>query len=111
MNSADVFAPDPGLQPQRTALSWTRTASAVLVNSLICLRSGVVQESRTLAVMAAVLLLVAVVGFWFGGLRTRQLMRATKSEVLVRHWPVLAVTWASCFAAATGMLAIVLNHV
>ncbi|WP_162588571.1 DUF202 domain-containing protein [Variovorax sp. RA8] len=36
---------DPGLQPERTTLSWTGTASGLLLNGVLNLRAGYVSES------------------------------------------------------------------
>lgn len=49
---------DPGLQPERTALAWSRTAIAIGVNGFLILRGGI--QSREAAVSA---LGVALAGF------------------------------------------------
>jgi len=48
---------DPGLQPERTALSWHRTAFSSLVLALLIMRSGLVHDDRvclTLGSIAAI---------------------------------------------------------
>lgn len=98
-------AQDPGLQPERTALSWTRTAGGMLLNALICLRTGYTSGSLALLGLSCALLVAAALTFGFGRRR---------SLVLVRHGPQIAadvaamrwVTAATLLAVVTGLWAI-----
>ena len=67
------MARDPGLQPERTALAWSRTALAVLVNALLLLRAGMVGEHRVRVGIGGVLLLAAGLVQGFAALRRRRL--------------------------------------
>lgn len=107
MPSNLTIAADSGLQPQRTALSWTRTATSMLINAVICVRSAYVYESRPLSVLAGALLTTSLLGFWFGSFRSRQLASDLRSKMEVPHLAVLALTTASLIAAAAGILAVV----
>lgn len=49
---------DPGLQPERTRLAWSRTAFSTLLVSCLCLRGWINQENGLYG--AAILLLVVV---------------------------------------------------
>lgn len=65
---------DSGLQPERSALAWARTAMALFVNSLLILRAGMIQDKIGFITLG--LLLVASSGlFWFfGKLRTEKML-------------------------------------
>lgn len=55
---------DPGLQPQRTALAWRRTALTAAVAGLLCLRVWVVDPTIwmlfAIAAMVAVMVLTTI---------------------------------------------------
>lgn len=65
---------DPGLQAERTALAWTRTAVAVVANALLALRAGVAQQHWLVAGLGVVLLLCAATLTTFGVLRRGELL-------------------------------------
>lgn len=92
---------DPGLQPERTALAWSRSGLAVLVNAILVLRSGLEHESRLVTALGVALLLSAAVVTVYGTYRKRQLMRDEATFALPR--PVLltmtVVAMLACLAA------------
>lgn len=54
---------DSGLQPERTDLSWRRTAWAMLTPGLLCLR-GWIHSGSPLYALSALLLFVASAGIF-----------------------------------------------
>lgn len=50
---------DPGLQPQRTGMAWSRTLFVMLINSLLCFRLSMVDDSRVVFTCAILLLCVS----------------------------------------------------
>lgn len=67
---------DPGLQPERTALSWNRTAFAIAVNALLSLRMGLVSSEPWLVAIGALLLAAAGAVVVIAVVRRRQLSGA-----------------------------------
>lgn len=68
--------PDDGLQPERTALAWSRTSFAVLGNGAVLMLRDVYQFSGALRLLpAALAALVAVLTYAVGVQRHRLLLR------------------------------------
>ncbi|MEU2201830.1 DUF202 domain-containing protein [Isoptericola sp. NPDC019482] len=97
---------DPGLQPERTALSWQRAATAFTVAGLVVLRCSA--HLGTLPVVAAccALVLAAVAG-WTGGRRRRAVREALAQD---RHpgggAALLLLALLTAAAAALGAVAV-----
>lgn len=64
---------DPGLQPERTALSWTRTALAIAVNALLSIRAGFVAGEPWLVAVGVLLFAASGAAVAIGTVRRRQL--------------------------------------
>ncbi|CAN7346705.1 DUF202 domain-containing protein [Acidovorax sp. LjRoot118] len=80
-------ARDPGLQPERTSLAWTRTALAVLLNALVALRGAWIDGSAMLLATGAMLALAACALYGYGVHRGRVLL-ACEGQVPPRPaWP------------------------
>ena len=68
-------ARDPGLQPERTALAWSRTGLAMLVNALLALRTGWTSHQAPITVLGFVLLLASGATIFYAAWRRRHLLR------------------------------------
>lgn len=90
-----------GLQPERTVLSWWRTALAVSAGAAVVLRFTAGESSGTS--VAAVLIAAAPVTLFAAGLRGRQLRR--RPPTAPPAWLVLGLAGA---AAAAGLGALLL---
>jgi uncharacterized membrane protein YidH (DUF202 family) len=66
---------DPGLQGERTALAWNRTALALFVNAALALRAGLSGDRTSLTVVGIALLLAAAACAGCGSWRRRALLR------------------------------------
>lgn len=97
---------DPGLQPERTALAWTRTALAIAVNAVLSTRAGLVAGTPWLVAVGVLLLAASAAVVVIGTVRRRQL----SGERLVITPPrgVLMGVAAATLAASAGGLASVL---
>jgi uncharacterized membrane protein YidH (DUF202 family) len=90
---------DPGLQGERTALSWTRTALVIVVNALLSLRTAWVSGQPVLTVAGIILVLAAIAAMVYGTLRGRALAGHTADV------PPAAPTMAVALTAAITLLA------
>ncbi len=85
---------DSGLQPERTVLSWWRTALAVTAGAAVVLRFTAADGPRAM-VVAAVLVATALVTLVAAALRGRELRRrrpAAPSSWLVRSLATATAT-------------------
>lgn len=58
--NAEVRERDPGLQPERTALSWQRTAFSSLILALATVRAGISHDDMMLTVLGSVSALLSL---------------------------------------------------
>ncbi|MDK1234875.1 DUF202 domain-containing protein [Cronobacter turicensis] len=75
---------DPGLQPERTRLAWSRTAWPALLVALLSLRAGLHDRAWIYLLCAALLIFAAVLS--------------------VSSWPRGKKPALSCLVTASGML-------
>lgn len=104
-----VRAGDPGLQPERTALSWNRTALAISVNAILSIRSGVVDGEAWL-VAAGALLLAAAAAAVLVGIRRRHQLRGAEIVVDAPRLTILGVGITASIASITGVASIFLTR-
>ena len=97
---------DSGLQPERTALAWTRTAFAILANAVISLRAGFISGSVPLLALAVALLLGAAYTFRFASVRRRVLLH---HDVVPVPAAAMALTSAIVLAACLAGLVVLLE--
>ena len=97
---------DPGLQRERTAMAWSRTGLAVLVNALIVLRAGA-HANRSFILALGFLLLAAAAGaVACGAWRAHRLADgadATTPWLLVVA--TVGIVWIACVAGVVAIAA------
>jgi uncharacterized membrane protein YidH (DUF202 family) len=97
---------DPGLQRERTAMAWTRTGLALLVNALVTLRAGASAGQSLILVLGFLLLASAGAAVGCGAWRARRL--ANGADPATPWFLVLAtvgVTWMTSIAACLSIVA------
>ena len=65
---------DPGVQPERTALAWSRTGLALLANAMLVLRAGWTTESVSVVTLGVLLLAACGAAFACGAWRRHRLV-------------------------------------
>ncbi len=101
------MARDPGLQAERTAMAWSRTAHGALLNALVLLRAGVVEQRREVTAIGALLLLAAALTYAFARRRRRGLLRRGQPAA-APPLALLGVALATGLCSVGALLAIAL---
>jgi len=97
---------DPGLQRERTAMAWTRTGLAVLVNSLIVLRAGANERQALLLVLGSLLFVAAGAAVGWGAWRARRLANGADPTT---PWAMVVATVGVAWLASAGAVAAIVT--
>lgn len=108
LESATQRPRDPGLQAERTALSWNRTGLAMLANALLALRAGWTSQDTPITVLAFALLAAAGAAVLYGAWRRRHLLNG-RGTTAVSATAIATAAIVTLIACATGIVSIVLH--
>lgn len=93
--------PDPGLQPERTALAWNRTFLALLVNAVLLVRAELINGASMSWAVCAALGGASVVLLAVARRRAEQLRRERPG---LPRWEIALVTWSTLVMAISTLL-------
>lgn len=99
---------DDGLQPERTALAWSRTSLSILANGALFLLRSAEHYTGPLRLLPALLALVIAAATYIcgqrrlAGLRLRPLPPAwaVRRQIQALGWAVIVLTVVTCVALA-----------
>ncbi|MFE0458071.1 DUF202 domain-containing protein [Kitasatospora sp. NPDC058965] len=98
---------DPGLQPERTLLAWSRTALVLVVNAALVLRTGLAHAQPGLVALGGLLGAAACGLYAFGVRRRRELEPVPRA---VRAAPLRAVAATVALVAAATVWAVLISQ-
>jgi len=99
---------DPGLQPERTRMAWSRTSLAFMANGGLLVHAGHEPDRWWYMVPGVVVLAAGACVYLVGLLRHRQVDRAIRAGVPVAGDRAMRATWVTmlvvCALAAVTLL-------
>lgn len=92
---------DPGLQAERTALAWGRSALALLANALLIMRAGLTSHHHEVLLLGALLLAAGFAAALYGWIRERELAQISQPQSAPPIFLALlaCVSFFACLAA------------
>ncbi|KGG92573.1 MULTISPECIES: DUF202 domain-containing protein [Comamonas] len=106
---AGRYTRDVGLQPERTAMSWTRTASSLILNAFLVLRYAQSTNSFPLAALAIVIV-VSAAAIYAEGLNRQSSFSIEMRPHCTSNFSLKFVAASTLFACVTGLGAIAWRH-
>lgn len=100
---------DPGLQPERTSMSWTRTAIAMVVVSMVLLRWADVYGPAVLLLIGLTTVAAVYVVLSNRAAYDREVAGIEEERVAPAAGRILAMT-AAVFLLGVGSVALVVLH-
>ncbi|GHC25327.1 hypothetical protein GCM10010082_17740 [Kushneria pakistanensis] len=100
---------DPGLQPERTGLAWSRTAFVMLLLSALLLRGGFAHHEPMLAWAGVALLVTTGATYAWAGVRLRVITLSSAPVTVSATW-AMRVTALTVALVGVGLAASVLYH-
>lgn len=107
-DAAKPLVRDPGLQAERTALSWNRTALSIFVNALLALRAGWTSREAPITAPAFALLIASGAAMFYGAWRRRHLLDG-QGPIAPSANVIAATAVVALVACVTGIASVVLN--
>lgn len=107
-DDATPRARDAGLQAERTALSWSRTALSIFVNALLALRSGWTTREAPITALAFALLIAAGPAMFYGAWRRQHLLDG-RGAIAPSANVIAATAIVAMVACGTGIGSVVLR--
>lgn len=102
---------DPGLQPERTRLAWSRTALAFLANGGLMLHAGHKLDHWAWLIPGSAVIATAVVVYGASAVRYRQVDAAVRARRPVAGQVPIALTAAAAvFVAVAAVVVLASGH-
>lgn len=101
---------DPGLQPERTRLAWSRTSMAFFANGALMLHAGHQLDHWAWTIPGVLVLLVAAGVYATGIMRHRRVEEALRAGAPVAGTLPIAVTAAASVVVGIAGIAIMVFH-
>ncbi|MBW8173911.1 DUF202 domain-containing protein [Ornithinimicrobium sp. Arc0846-15] len=107
--SVTAVGVDPGLQPERTTMAWSRTAMALVIVSVLLVRWWPIYGTKVLLLPAIALLGASLIMLTQSG-RMHVGVKAIEAEhLVVSPWPKITLLALTVFLGLAGVVLVLLG--